>query len=37
MWHKAGKQFEKALKYTEAVLAYKNDNDYEKVIDLMQR
>ena len=37
MWHEAGEQFENAKKYTEAVVAYKNDNDYEKVIDLMQR
>jgi hypothetical protein len=37
MWHEAGEQFEKANKYTDAVVAYKNDNDYEKVIDLMQK
>ncbi|CAG8616353.1 9660_t:CDS:10, partial [Ambispora leptoticha] len=32
----AGKYFEKANKYTDAVVAYKNDRDYRKVIDLMQ-
>ncbi|CAG8633342.1 4892_t:CDS:2, partial [Ambispora leptoticha] len=32
----AGKYFEMANKYTEAVLAYKDGRYYEKVIDLMQ-
>ncbi|CAB4422233.1 unnamed protein product [Rhizophagus irregularis] len=37
MWYEAGKYFEKAKNYTDAVVAYKNDNRYEKVIELMRK
>jgi len=37
MWSEAGKYFVMAKNYTDAVVAYKNDNRYEKVIDLMRK
>ncbi|CAG8557951.1 6165_t:CDS:10, partial [Ambispora leptoticha] len=36
-FEKAGKYFEKVNKFTEAVVAYKDGQYYEKVINLMQR